>query len=42
MNLSVKNFLMVGIMAMAFFIIAKVIVNKYSVLEPLQAPVNAA
>lgn len=42
MNLSIKNFIMVGVMAMAFFLLAKVIVNKYTVLEPLQAPVNAA
>jgi hypothetical protein len=41
MNLSIKNFLMVGVMAMAFIILAKVIVNKYGVLEPIQAPVNA-
>jgi hypothetical protein len=40
MSLSVKNFLMVGIMAVLFIILAKVLVNKYPALEPLSKPLN--
>lgn len=40
MSLSVKNFLMVGIMAIAFIILAKVLVNKYAFLAPLEKPIN--
>jgi hypothetical protein len=41
MNLSVKNFLMVGIMAIAFIILAKVLVNKYNVPDPVSSTINA-
>jgi hypothetical protein len=43
MNISVRNFLMIGVMAMLFFIVTKVIVNKYpNIFGPIQDPVNMA
>ena len=41
MNLSVRNFILVGMMAAIFIIGAKVLVTKIEVLKPLQGTVNA-
>lgn len=41
MNVSIRNFIMVGIMAVGFILLAKVLVNKYSILQPLEKPINA-
>lgn len=39
---SVKNFFVVGMMVMLFFIMSKIIVNKYSIFTPIQDIVNMA
>jgi len=41
MNLSVKNFLMVGMVAVLFIILLKVIVNKYPMFKTLEPIANA-
>ena len=41
MNLSVKNFVLVGGMAVLFIIVLKVLVNKYETLKPLETVTNA-
>jgi hypothetical protein len=41
MNLSIRNFILVGLMAVIFILLAKVLVNKYEILKPLASPVNA-
>ncbi len=42
MNFGVKSFLMVGLMAMLFLVLTKVIVNKYPVPQGLKDVVNAS
>lgn len=39
-DLNVRNFLVIGFIAMLMIIITKVIVNKYSAFTPVQDTVN--
>lgn len=39
-ELNVRNFIIIGIIAMLMIIITKVIVNKYEVFTPVQDTVN--
>jgi hypothetical protein len=38
--MSVRNWIVIGLSAATFIIVLKVLVNKYSVLGPLEKPVN--
>jgi len=39
-DLNVRNFLVIGFIAMLMILVTKVIVNKYRVFEPVQDTVN--